>query len=162
MAAQRRDPRAAEALDRRLGAPEARAAAQLLRVPRQGWVRAVRTALGMSGRQLGERLGVSGSAVAQMEASERGGTVSLAKLRAAAEAMDCELVYGFVPRHSLASLIDDQARLRAGAVLVSTHRHMALEDQEVEVDAAERLLAELTERWKASARLWDGEARREP
>jgi predicted DNA-binding mobile mystery protein A len=141
-----------------MGADEVRAAARLLRPPREGWIHAVRRALGMSGRQLGERLGVSGAAVSQMEASERAGTVSLAKLGAVAEALDCDLVYALVPRRDLASVVEDRARQKALTTVAATNRHMALEAQPVDADARARVVDELTERWRRSPRLWDGDA----
>jgi DNA-binding XRE family transcriptional regulator len=39
-------------------------------VPKGGWVKTIRTALGMSSDVLGRRLGISQSAVIQLEASE--------------------------------------------------------------------------------------------
>jgi predicted DNA-binding mobile mystery protein A len=112
----------------------------------------------MSGRQLGERLGVSGAAISQLEASERAGTVSLAKLRGIADAVDCDLVYALVPRRSLAAVVDDQAGVRALATFSTTDRHMALEDQAVDPEATARVVEELTERWRRSPRLWDRSA----
>jgi predicted DNA-binding mobile mystery protein A len=158
MSPPKRDPRALAALDRRMASDEVRAAARALRPPRDGWIRAVRRALGMSGRQLGERLGVSGAAISQMEASERAGTVSLGKLTAVADALDCDLVYALVPRRSLDAAVEERARQKAAASVAATSWHMALEAQAVEPDAASRVIDELTERWRRSPRLWDGDA----
>ena len=52
--------------------------------PRDGWVAAIREALGMTGRQFAARLGVSPSGVTHLEARERNDTITLAALRRAA------------------------------------------------------------------------------
>ncbi|MBK7408162.1 MAG: helix-turn-helix domain-containing protein [Saprospirales bacterium] len=65
--------------------------------PKMGWIRTVRLTLGMSMRQLGERLGVSAQAVQQMEDREALGTITLESLQTAARALDMKLVYTFCP-----------------------------------------------------------------
>ena len=62
--------------------------------PRKGWIRAIRDALGMSGRQLGKRVGVSKMRIADMERAEATDATTLKTLRRAAEAMDCVLEIG--------------------------------------------------------------------
>src|SRR4030065_64685 len=81
--------------------------------PRNGWIRAIRDALGMSGRQLGKRLGVSKMRVADMERAETAGATSLKTLRRAAEAMDCALVYALVPKTTLKETLRKQAHHKA-------------------------------------------------
>ena len=66
--------------------------------PKKGWIRAIRDALGMSGRQLGQRMGVSKMWVGDMERLEASGATTLKTLRRAAEAMDCVLVYASFPK----------------------------------------------------------------
>jgi predicted DNA-binding mobile mystery protein A len=97
--------------------------------PRKGWIKAVREALGMSGQQLGKRLGVSRMRVATMEQAEVTGATTLKTLRRAAEAMDCVLVYALVPRTSLKETLQKQARHKAGQDIARASRTMALEDQ---------------------------------
>lgn len=98
--------------------------------PHAGWIRAIRDALGMSAAELGKRMGVSGATVSQLEANEREGGIRLETLRRAANAMNCDLVYAFVPRQSL----EQTVRLRAEEVLREHERHadqtMRLEEQE--------------------------------
>lgn len=80
--------------------------------PAGGWVRTIREALGMSQRDLAQRMGVSHAAVAKMESSEKARTAQLSTLQRAAEAMDCDVVYAIVPRTSL-----DDIRARRVAAL---------------------------------------------
>ena len=82
--------------------------------PSRGWIRAVRNALGMSGRQLARRLGLTQQSVARMEKDEIAGALTIKTLRRVAESLDCVLVYGIVPRESLESVVHDRARLIAG------------------------------------------------
>ncbi|MBU6367864.1 MAG: helix-turn-helix domain-containing protein [Gemmatimonadetes bacterium] len=78
------------------------------RIPKGGWIRTIRRALGMTMAQLGHRLGVSAPAVADLEAREGRETVSVARLRAAADAMGCDLVIAFVPREPLTEMVRRQ------------------------------------------------------
>ncbi|MEN8006216.1 MAG: helix-turn-helix domain-containing protein [Candidatus Krumholzibacteriota bacterium] len=86
----------------------------------KGWIRTIRRALGMSGRQLAKRLGLSKQSVARMEKDEMTGALSLKTLSRVAEGLDCVLVYGLVPRESLEKLIYDRARTLVGGQNAST------------------------------------------
>jgi Fic-DOC domain mobile mystery protein B/predicted DNA-binding mobile mystery protein A len=89
--------------------------------PVKGWLRAIRTGLGMSGVQLARQLGVTPPRVVEMEKSEVDGAISLKVLERAAEAMGCSLVYALIPRAgSLEQTLRDQAKAAfADAALVS-------------------------------------------
>ena len=102
--------------------------------PRSGWVKAIRTALGMSQAALAGRLGVSGAAVAKLERAEMGGGITLAKLTEVAAALDCTVVYALVPNSSLEETVQRQARRVASARLGYVDSTMALEDQGVSAD----------------------------
>lgn len=121
---------AREALDRRLATlgPSARFAP-----PRLGWIRAVRDALGMSAKDLATRLGVTGYAVRSMEDGERTGGIRMDSLRRAAEAMDCTLVYAFIPNGSLEETVQRQARWILDEQVGRARQTMALEAQEAEL-----------------------------
>src|SRR6266853_372325 len=66
-------------------------------VPRSGWIKAVRGALGMNTRQLAKRVGVEQSNITRLEEREPSGNVSLERLARVAKAMNCRLVYAIVP-----------------------------------------------------------------
>ena len=55
------------------------------KAPPKGWVRALRDALGMTGAQLGARMGIRPQTVETIEKSEAAGTIQLNTLRRAAE-----------------------------------------------------------------------------
>lgn len=102
--------------------------------PHAGWVKAIRTALGMTQRDLAARLGVSDVAVHKLERSEQDGRISLAKLAQVAAAMDCTVVYALVPNSSLEDTVQRQARRVAEERLDYAADTMSLEDQSVAPD----------------------------
>ncbi len=118
--------------------------------PARGWVRAIRDALGMSGAELGSRLGVRQSTVDQLERSEANETIKLESLRRAADALDCDLVYALVPRSSLDATVQAQGRRVAARRISAVSHHMRLEDQAVDERDADvqlnALAAELIDR----------------
>ena len=79
------------------------------RTPPKGWIRAIRDALGMSGVQLGRRIGVKAQSVADIEKSEASGSIQLNTLRRAAEALDCVVVYALIPKSSLHDMVRSRA-----------------------------------------------------
>lgn len=101
--------------------------------PARGWLRATRTALGLSQGEVAGRLAMSQQAYADFEAAEERGAISLHSLQRAAEAMECELVYFVVPRSGVAGDFSALAR-RAdpdAKHLDASEHSMALEDQAV-------------------------------
>jgi predicted DNA-binding mobile mystery protein A len=125
-------------------------------VPRGGWIRTIREALGMSLRQLATRAGLSKTATASIERNEAKGVARLESLHRLAEAMDCELVYAVVPRSSLRDVIGSEARRAAEQMVGRVADSMALEAQETSQPERERLVAELAGRLRANpSELWD-------
>ncbi|MEQ1664022.1 MAG: helix-turn-helix domain-containing protein [Bdellovibrionales bacterium] len=62
------------------------------------WLSLLRTSLGLSAAGLAERLKMHRQAISQFEKSEEQETISLKTLRNIATSIDCEFVYGFVPK----------------------------------------------------------------
>ena len=115
-------------------------------VPTKGWVHAIRTSIGMTLRQLATRMGITRQSVKELEVREAAGSVTLKTLRAAADALDMQLVYGFVPRKgSLEETVARQARHLAEEVVWRTSTSMRLEDQENTEERLERAIAEKTD-----------------
>lgn len=110
-----------------------------LQPPVKGWLRSIREALGMSGKQLGERLEVSQPRVVQLEKDELSGALTLKTMRQAAEAMDCVFVYAVVPRTNLEDTMHRQARKVAAKRLSRTSHTMLLEDQMVSNDEQQKM-----------------------
>jgi predicted DNA-binding mobile mystery protein A len=108
-------------------------------MPPKGWIRAIRDAIGMTGAQLGKRVGNSPQGIVGLERSEAAGTIQLNTLRRAAEAMECVLVYAIVPKTSLADMVNRRAREIARRALQRVSHSMALEDQQVDRDMELRI-----------------------
>ncbi len=99
-------------------------------VPRGGWLRVIRQALGMPRSDLAARLGITSSTVERIEASEQRETIQLDTLRRAASALDCELVYALVPRQPLEQAVEQRRQQLVRALNAKVHTHMALEGQD--------------------------------
>jgi predicted DNA-binding mobile mystery protein A len=123
-----------------------------------GWVQSVRTALKMSFRQLGKRLGITAQSAQEIEEREINGTISLKRLREVAEAMDMKFVYGFVPREgSLDKIIEKQALAVAQKIVMRANTTMQLEDQAVSHERLEKSVRDLADEIKNEMPryLWD-------
>ncbi len=102
--------------------------------PKEGWIRTLRKALGMSSPQLANRLGMSKSQASQMERMEVEDRITLRQLRRVADALDCDLVYELVPRESVEAMLRDRARLKAQTLVSKTDVQMKLEGQQLSSD----------------------------
>lgn len=122
--------------------------------PHRGWIRAIREALGMSTAELADRMGVSQQNVSELERNEVRETIKLDTLRRAAAALDCELVYAFVPRTSLDDSVRAQARKKAEALLGPVAHHSRLEDQSLNAAETDAQLEELAVRMVDKRGLW--------
>jgi predicted DNA-binding mobile mystery protein A len=100
--------------------------------PPKGWIRAIRQAIGVSSAELARRLGTSRQLPLQLEKGEAEDRITLRSLRAAANALDCDLVYALVPRaDSMQGLVEERARSEAKKDVLGVEHSMALEDQAV-------------------------------
>jgi predicted DNA-binding mobile mystery protein A len=102
--------------------------------PKEGWIRTLRKALGMSSPQLAARLAVSKSQASQMERMEAEDRISLKQLRRVADVLDCDLVYALVPRQSVETTIRKRARHKAEKLVERTDVQMKLEAQQLSSD----------------------------
>lgn len=97
--------------------------------PHKGWLKAVREALGMTSKQFAKRLGVSAPRITALEKAELDDSVTLGSLRRGAEALDCALVYAFVPKDSFDEIIHARARKVASNLINKVDNTMSLEAQ---------------------------------
>lgn len=152
----RRDHRVQELarsqLDRRLA--QIREVTPLLEQPRGGWLKALRTALGMPQAYLAERMGVSRQAIGQLEQREADGNATLIALEQAAHAMGGRVVYAIVPERSIADTLEQRAVGLAKQMTGSVRHTMKLEDQEPVTDLDEATKRLATELLESPARLW--------
>lgn len=128
-------------------------------VPRSGWIKAVRGALGMNTRQLAERVGVEQSSITRIEERELLGNVTLETLGRAAKAMNCKLIYAIVPDDGygdLDAIIDERARAVAQQLVRRAEHSMRLEKQGAEEDELGQEVESLANELKSTAdsRIW--------
>lgn len=118
------------------------------------WVQYIRKALGMSPKQLAERMSIAESSLYQLERQESLDKASIQSLKKAAEAMGCELVYAIVPKTSVEDLVNTQARRKAAKILSESNLQMEYEDQAVHAEESQKQFEELCEKIKNSKKLW--------
>lgn len=134
------------------------AALKQVAMPPTGWIKAIRTAIGMSMQQLGNKMEISKQGVMDIEKREKDGSITIKSLREIARAMDMQLVYGFVPNDgSLDALIEKRATELATQIVMRTANTMKLEDQS---NSKKRIEAAIKERATAIQNempkiLWD-------
>lgn len=97
----------------------------------------------MTTAQLAKRLSIKQPSVVAMEQSEIKGSIELATLRRVAEALDCRLVYAFVPRATLEHTVRERARSWARRRRGAVEHSMLLENQKVEERNFEARLDEI-------------------
>jgi len=126
-------------------------------VPREGWVRAVREALGMSAAQLAARINVTRQTVRDLEHSEATGKITLESLNRLAAALRCRVIYALVPEKPLDEMQRARAREIADSLVKPVSHSMKLEAQSIsereeqrQKDQIERKLLEGDPR-----KLWD-------
>ena len=134
--------------------PQLSQAARTLAPPAKGWIRSIRDALGMSARELGERLGVSPSTVLRTESHEVFGSVNLSTMSRYAEALECDLVVALVPKRPLGEHVSEQALAIARRRVEKTQHTMQLEAQGLSEEQLEMLIRRDAERIASQRNLW--------
>jgi predicted DNA-binding mobile mystery protein A len=100
--------------------------------PQKGWLRAIREAAGISASEVARTLKTSRQLPVQLEKAEAEDRITLKSLRAAANALGCELVYAVMPRMTtLHDLVEERARAQAKKHVLGVEHSMALENQAV-------------------------------
>ena len=113
-------------------------------IPKEGWLKSIRQAIGISTTQLAKKLGVTRQSVTEMEQREANGSITIKSLKEAANAMDLQLIYVLMPKDgSLELLIDRKARELATKIVKRASHTMKLENQE---NSTERILEAIEER----------------
>jgi predicted DNA-binding mobile mystery protein A len=122
-----------------------------------GWLRTIRSALGMTAKQLGRRIGVSQNAISEAERAETEGRITLNTLRKMADGLNCELVYALVPRIELNTVVHNRANQAAHKLVGDAAQGMALEDQATEDSAQASEVSAVRESLIAasSSKIWD-------
>ena len=118
------------------------------KVPPSGWIKAIRESLGMTARQLGDRMGVDHTGILRMEERESNGKITIEMIERAARAMNCKLVYAIVPNdphQSLDEILNEQALKTARALTGKVAHSMRLEKQGVHHDHTNKDIEQLAQ-----------------
>ena len=121
-------------------------------VPKQGWIKSIREALGMSAADLGNRLGIARQSVLTLEESESEGRAGMDSLKRAAEAMDCSFVYAFIPNSSLENILHRQIEKVVAEKVRKVSHSMKLEDQETEL--TDSVYMNFLKELESSSKVW--------
>lgn len=127
-----------------------------LSMPPKGWIKAIRNALGITVKQLAQKLSLSHQRITVIEKDEISGNLKMSTLERVADALGCDLVYTFVPRRSLEDMALSQAAKKAGILLGQAEHTMSLENQGSSKKnnlQLENLIQELLK--GPQSRLWD-------
>lgn len=127
-------------------------------IPTEGWVYSVRTALKMTLKQLGVKMGITAQSVKEIETREKMGAITLNTLKEVGNALDMRLIYGFIPRDkSLELMIEKKARELAEQIVLRTSATMNLEDQKNTMDRLRTAIQDRAEEIKREMPkyLWD-------
>ncbi|HYX32018.1 MAG TPA: mobile mystery protein A [Oligoflexus sp.] len=126
--------------------------------PRSGWLKAIRTGLGISTRQMGERLGVTHQVILRMEKGEMEGSATLESLQKVAHAMDCKFIYAILPakHESLNALLEEKALILAKRITKEVSHSMKMEGQGVDHQSMDDQINQLAKELKEALdpRLW--------
>jgi predicted DNA-binding mobile mystery protein A len=111
----------------------------------EGWIMTLRKTLGITLEQMGNKLGVTKQNVMLMEKRELEGNITLKSLKELGNAMDMQLVYGFVPKDgSIDAMIERKALELATKIVMRASQTMKLEDQENSKLRLQKAIAERT------------------
>lgn len=126
--------------------------------PSIGWVKTIRTSIGMSLEQLGEKLGITKQSAQNIEKREGDKSITIKALEDAARALEMKLVYGFVPIDGcIEKMIEKKAKHLAEEIVRRTSENMKLEDQENSPERIRKAIAERTKEImeEMPKKLWD-------
>lgn len=112
-------------------------------VPKLGWVKTIREALGMSTYELANKTDLDQSRISRIEASEAKQEIKLSTLHKMAEGLGMKFVYGFVPEEDLESIVRNQAMKIAKKRLNRIDHSMRLELQGVSDKEQKKALDDL-------------------
>ena len=127
-------------------------------MPSIGWIKTIRTGIGMSLEQLGKKLSVTKQAIQDIENREREGSITIKSMHEIANALDMKFVYVILPKNgSLDEMIEKRALEIAKVIVQRTSNTMKLEDQANSKERIQKAIKERAEEiiTKTPKILWD-------
>lgn len=115
-------------------------------IPKGGWVKTIREALGMSTYDLARKTDLDQSRISRIESSEANQEIKLSTLKKMADGLGVKFVYGFVPEDDLETIVRKQALKIAKKRLDRIDHSMKLELQGVSKEEQEKALGDLIDK----------------
>lgn len=107
--------------------------------PRNGWIKTLQEALGMTNVQFARRAKrKAAQSIEDVQNAEIDGTIRLRTMEEIARHLDARFVYAIVPNKPLNQIREDQAKRRARALQKMVSHSMRLEAQGVDAEVEER------------------------
>ena len=105
-------------------------------IPENGWINKIRNTLDITFAHIAKKLNTSPQVVKKFEQNEIDGSITLNSLKKVADAMECRLVYAFIPKEkSFESLVDKKAEKISDYISSGISNSMNLEDQKLNKSA---------------------------
>ena len=124
--------------------------------PSSGWIHTIRELYGMSLSFVAKKVGVVQSRVSMVESSEPEDRLTIATLRQFSNALNCDLVYVFIPREDPEKFLEKHARQKAKLMIAQLQRTMTLEDQAISEKELERHYSQLVKELLANPKkIWE-------
>jgi predicted DNA-binding mobile mystery protein A len=126
--------------------------------PAIGWVKTIRTSVGMSLEQLGNKLGITRQSVRSIEKRESEGAITIKAMEETAEALDMKFVYAIVPKEgSIQKFIENRAKILATEIVSRASATMELEGQENSPERIRQAIQERTQQIidEMPKQMWD-------
>lgn len=111
----------------------------------------------MNMSQLAARMGIARPGVNRLIRNEMSGSITLASLQKAADAMDCDVRYVLEPRRPLSEIVYNQAVAKAQATVSRVNGSQALEASALDSGSLSRAVVDLTKEFEVQrpSDLWD-------
>ncbi|HPS65906.1 MAG TPA: mobile mystery protein A, partial [Ignavibacteria bacterium] len=128
-----------------------------IEVPREGWIKEIRSAFKLTYAQLAKKLSITPSAIKKFETNEINGKINLKSLNKIADAMNCKLIYALVPHESLEKIIDDRIDYVAVNMISHIDYSMMLEKQSLNGKILKEQMDNLKSKLKNnfSSKIWN-------
>lgn len=125
--------------------------------PVGGWIRAIRTSLGLTATQMAKKLHITLPSYTRLEEAEVSRKITLTSLRKISDALDCNLVLAFVPKKPLPTILAERAYHTAEKIVRRSSLHMALEDQGTKKKFQKKQIEKLAEEMirKTDKKIWE-------
>lgn len=126
--------------------------------PQEGWIKAIREALGITLDQVAKKLGVQKSTINFHERSEQKHTITLHTLEQIAGVLGCRLVYALIPERDLEDVLKQRMKDYVNSELDALSHSMLLEEQKTNSDhikIEKQVLLDQLMRQKNISKIWE-------